>query len=65
MASISKVAEHSFAGGQRYLGDGARFKLDNKHGGEKSNSTEKMISQNLLIKILWYLAEFFLLSYFK
>ena len=26
---------------------------------------EKTISQNLLIKILWYLAEFLLLSYFK
>ena len=33
--------------------------------GEKSNGTENSISQNLLIKILWYLAEFLLLSYFK
>ena len=37
----------------------------NKHGGEKSNGTQKTIAQNLLIKILWYLAEFWLLSYSK
>ena len=30
----------------------------------KKNGTQKSISQNLLIKILWYLAEFLLLSYF-
>ena len=33
--------------------------------GEKRNGTENTISQNLLIKILWYLAEFLLLSYLK
>ena len=30
---------------------------------KKSIGTEKTVSQNLLIKILWYLAEFLLLSY--
>ena len=49
--SALKVAEHS-------------FKLD-KRGDEKSNGTQKTISQNLLINILWYLAEFLLLSYLK
>ena len=49
-----KVAEHSFAGGQRSL-----------EWRRKSSGTQKTISQNLLIKILWYLAEFLLLSYFK
>ena len=29
---------------------------------KKSNGTQKTISQNLLIKILWYLAEFLLSS---
>ena len=31
----------------------------------KSNGAQKTISQNLLIKILWYLAEVLLLSYFN
>ena len=31
----------------------------------KKQYTKKTISQNLLIKILWYLAEFLLLLYFK
>ena len=39
--------------------------LTNKHGGEKGNGTEGTISQNLLIKSLWYLAKFLLLPYFK
>ena len=39
--------------------------LTNKHGGEKSTGTQKTISQNLFNKILWYLAEFLLLSYFE
>ena len=30
---------------------------------KKSIGTEKTVSQNLLIKILWYLAEFWVLSY--
>ena len=45
--------------------DGACFKLDKQTWRRKSNGTQKTISQNLLIKILWYLAEFLLLSYFK
>ena len=47
------------------LRDGACFKLDRQTWRRKSNGTQKTISQNLLIRILWYLAEFFLLSYFK
>ena len=35
-------------------------KWTNKHGGEKSKGTQKTMSQNLLVKILLYLAEFFL-----
>ena len=31
----------------------------------KSNGTQKTMCQNLLIKILWYLAEVLLLSYFN
>ena len=31
----------------------------------KSNGAQKTISQNLLIKILWYLAEVLLFSYFN
>ena len=31
----------------------------------KSNGTQKTMSQNLLIKTLWYLAEVLLLSYFN
>ena len=41
------------------------FNLDKQTWRRKSNGTQKTISQNLLIKILWYLAEFLLLSYFK
>ena len=47
------------------LRDGACFKLDKQAWRRKSNGTQKTISQNLVIRILWYLAEFFLLSYFK
>ena len=35
-----------------YSRDGACFKLDNKHGGEKCNGSQKTISQNVLMKIL-------------
>ena len=46
--------------------DGACFKLDKPtRQQKKNNGTQKMISQNLLIKILRCLAEFLLLSYFK
>ena len=45
--------------------DGECFNLDKQTWRRKSNGTQKTISQNLLIKILWYLAEFLLLSYFK
>ena len=47
------------------LRDGACFKLDKQTWRRKSNGTQKTISQNLLIKILGYLAEFLLLSYFQ
>ena len=47
------------------LRDGACFKLDKQTWWRKSNGTQKTISQNLLIRMLLYLAEFFLLSYFK
>ena len=40
---------------------GACFKLDKQTLRRKSNGTQKTISQNLLIKILLFLAEFFLL----
>ena len=36
---------------------GMCFKLDKQTWRQKSNGTQKTISQNLLIKILWYLAE--------
>ena len=45
--------------------DGECFNLDKQTWRRKSNGTQKTISQNLLIKILWYLAEFLLLSYFE
>ena len=45
--------------------DRACFKLDKQTWRQKSNGTQKTISQNLLIKILSYLAEFLLLSYSK
>ena len=35
------------------------------HREDDTSGTQKTISQNLLIKIFWYLAEFLLLSYFK
>ena len=41
------------------------FKLDKQTWREKSNGTQKTISQNLPIKILWYLAVVLLLLYFK
>ena len=47
------------------LRDWASFKLDKQTWRRKSNDTQKTISQNLLIKILWYSAEFLLLSYFQ
>ena len=44
--------------------DGACFKiLDKQTWSEKSNGTQKTISQNLLSKILWHLAEILLLSF--
>ena len=45
--------------------DGACFKLDKQIRRRKVKSTQKTISQNLLIKILGYLGEFVLLWYFK
>ena len=58
--NLVKVAEHSgWSALARVLN------WTNKHGSEKSSGTQKTISQNLLIKILRYLAEFLLLSYFK
>ena len=45
--------------------DGECFKLDKQTWWWKINDTQVTISQNLLIKILWYLAEVLLLSYFK
>ena len=45
--------------------DGACFKLDKQIWRRKSSGTQKTISQNLHIKILWYSAEFLLLSYFQ
>ena len=63
---LLKVTKHSFAGGQRYLEwQRACFKLDKQIWREKSYGAQKTISQNLLIKILKYLAEFLLLSYFE
>ena len=47
------------------LHDGACFKLEQQIWWRKSNGTQKIISQNLLIKLSWYLAEFLLLSYLK
>ena len=47
------------------LRDGGCFKIDKQIWRRKSNGTQKTISQNLLIKILGYLAEFLLLSYFQ
>ena len=44
---------------------GVCFKLDKQTWRQKNHGTQKRISQNLLIEILWYLAEFLLLSYFK
>ena len=41
------------------------FKLDKQTWRRKSNGAQKTISQNLLITILWYLAEVLLLLYFK
>ena len=61
-----KVAEHSFCGRSAVTRMTARvFNWTNKHGREKSNGTQKTISQNLLIKILRYLAVLLLSSYFK
>ena len=45
--------------------NGACFKLDKQTWRRKSNGTQKTISQNLLNKIFWYLAQFLLSSYFK
>ena len=45
--------------------DGACFKLDKQTWRRKSNSTQKTISQNLIINILWYLAEFLLLRLYS
>ena len=45
--------------------DGSCFKLDKETWRRKSNGTQKTISQNLLIEILWYLAEVLLISYFQ
>ena len=45
--------------------DGACFKLDKQTWWQKSNGTQKTIFQNLLMKILWYLAELLLLSHFN
>ena len=45
--------------------DGECFELDKQTWWWKINDTQVTISQNLLIKILWYLAEVLLLSYFK
>ena len=39
------------------------FKLDKQTWRRKSNGAQKTISQNLLIKILWYLAQVLLLLY--
>ena len=47
------------------LRDGACFKLDKQTWRWKSIGTQKTISQNLLIEIFWYLAEFLPLSYFN
>ena len=44
---------------------GVCFKLDKQTWRPKNHGTQKRISQNLLLEILWYLAEFLLLSYFK
>ena len=44
--------------------EGACFKLD-KQTWRRKKQWYKTISENLLIKILWYLAEFLLLSYFR
>ena len=63
-----KVAEHSFASGQPVSGnsrDGECFNLDKQTWWWKSQGTQETISQNLLIKIVWYLEEFLLLSDFK
>ena len=45
--------------------DGECFNLDKQTWRRKSNGKQKTISQNLLVKILWYLEEFLLLSYFR
>ena len=45
--------------------DGECFNLDKQTWRRKRNGKQKTISQNLLIKILWYLEEFLLLSYFR
>ena len=47
------------------LHDTMCFKLDKQTWRRKSDGTQKTISQNLLIKIFCYLAEFLLLSYFN
>ena len=60
-----KVAEHSFAGSQWQLVWRRMFWLRLLNMAVKNNGTQKTISQNLLIEILQYLAEFLLLSYFK
>ena len=44
------------------LRDGSCFKSDQQTWRQKSNGTEKTISQNLLIKILSYLAEFVMVT---
>ena len=44
---------------------GVCFKFDKQTWRPKNHGTQKRISQNLLIEILWYLAKFLLLSYFK
>ena len=46
-------------------GDGECFNLDKQTWRRKSNGKQKTISQNLLMKILWYLEEFLLLSCFR
>ena len=45
--------------------DGECVNLDKQTWRRKSSGTHKTICQNLLIKILWYLEEFLLLSYFR
>ena len=45
--------------------DSVCFKLDKQTWRRNINGTQNMTSQDLLIKILWYLAEFLLLSYFN